>query len=641
MIWLASAHWPECVDDVYIVVDYGRHWAETGRLEWTTGERVEGFSSLALVAVAAGATLLKVAPELALKGLSLTSAIAMLGLVSLVLPTSVGGTMVILGLAACAPFAYWAADGMDAMVFALLISVGWVSVLRSSRHTALWILGLSVLVRPEGVVHFCLAGAAMCARERGFRPLAAMAMPAAFLAGLLGVRVWWFGELLPTPTLLKIVAVPWSRHGALQAAGDSIPFLGLLAAVIPRPSRWCNREVWIAALPLLIQAATLVRASGDWMTHARLLLPGAVATVLCLSASSQWVWSRRRWGLAAPLLVLGALTQPVGYGRIAVSLQRPPGPAAVVRDYCRGLVTPLPEDVAWIIEHVPDGASVLVNDVGFMGGMPSVRVLDLRGLVTRAIAEASASGAEDRWLGAMMLDPVRRPFAARLAFWGEPISVPAWLNPAYPRSETLRYSGGEVVWRFEYSPPIPASRVSNRWAALAAQHPNHAWVAWRNAVAAEAAELGSGAPILAAARLRFPFDDRFAGADSVSFVDSSGPLDWASDRGFALPVGGWLESATGLCAAGQIDLAVDLDVGPMGAQPAELVVHWISAAGVSTSGAALTVAAPATERLGALCPLGEVGRYRVGRVDGAGGPSRPPDQRSSAFRTIFVYRPSR
>ena len=509
---MASARWPECVDDVYILVDYGRHWAETGRLEWTTGERVEGFSSLVLVVASALATLGGLAPELALKAIALLSAAAILAVTSKVLPTSRWGALVVVGLGICSPFAYWAGDGMDAMLFALVLAAGWFSLLRGTGHCAFWLLALSAAIRPEGIVHFGAAAFAVSLRERtDMRSLPAMVGPSLALACLFGLRLWWFREPIPTPALLKIVATPYSVHGIAQALGDVVPFLGLLVAVMPAGSRWREAGPWISILPLLIQIAVLVRASGDWMTHSRLLLPGAIATIVCLGSMVDTGASRLRWGIAVPLVALGGLLQPVGYGQIDVRLQRPPSPAEVGRDYARGLVTPLPEDVAWVVEHVPDGGRVLVNDVGFMGGIQGIHVLDLCGLTTRAIAEASAAGDEDAWLRRLLLNPVGRPFGVRLAFWGEAAVVPGWLFPSYPRSDTLRYPGGEVVWYYEGSSGPTNGEVARRWEGLQVQHPQHAWIAWRSALAADTAHPGDGDRIRSAAASRFPFDQRFVG----------------------------------------------------------------------------------------------------------------------------------
>ncbi len=620
LAWLASAHWPECVDDVYILADYGRQWARTGALTWTTGEHVEGFSSFALVIVAAIATRAGVAAEMALKLTAMASAVATLGLASVQLPTTKSGTVTLLGLSACAPFVYWAADGMDAAAFGLVLAAGWMLTLRESLHRALWVLAFAAVVRPEGLVHFLVAGVVL-AFSAGWRGVVRAAFgPLASLGALMALRLWWFGALIPTPTLLKIVAVPWSPYGLRQAAGDIVPFVGLLLAVAPDPAR---RSGWLASarwLPLLVQVGVLGRASGDWMAHSRLLLPGAVASVLCAAEHARVRWSAGGWALVLPGLAAGALWLPVGYGAFNLQFLTPPGPAAVARDYGRGLVTPLPEDVGWVVEHVPDGSTVLVNDVGFLGGIPGINVLDLRGLTTRAVAEASAAGIEDEWLRGLLADPSRRPFAVRVAFWGEAPELPGWLTPAYPRTDRLTYPGGEVDW-FSEEGSVPAVKVIARWAALSSQHPDHAWIRWRYALAISATGRDPSS-VVVGGRSRFPRDDRFADPAAVRFVAGSSPLEWSD--GFLLPPSAWVETPDQACEGSSPGLTVTGPPGssalaawlPVGVHEASLVLGEVPTDQmIVPSGGAL--ATP----LDALCPRGGTGHFGVQNPGSAGSAS--------------------
>ncbi len=597
---LATPRFPESVDDVYILADYARRLVATGRLEWTNGERVEGYSSVVSVALAAVLHGLGLAPELALKGIAGASMVAIAVIANRVFDRSWAGTVAFFGLMLASPTVRWAVDGMDAPLFALVLAGGWLAVMRGRAGLGIGLLGLSGLVRPEGSLHLA-ASLGLLLLQVGFRRTLPQAAPTLIaLLAYHALRTLWFGDCVPTPTLLKVVATPASLYGLRQGVVESAPYFGVFLLLAPRLSV----PAAVAAIPLLLQVAVETRSSGDWMAGGRLVMPGAIATAILLAAIRPA--PRRipvaRGAVATALAALGVALLPAAWGTVGSQWQPRPTRARLAAGTNRGLVTPLPEDVAWIVEHVPEGRCVLVNDVGMVGGIPGVCVLDIRGLVTRASAEAAAEGRQDEWFREVLASE-SRPYAVRQAWWGiEPQDAPGWLVGAYSRRVDLRYPAGTVGWFVDAEARLPLPEVARRWSALGEQHPDHPWIAWRAAIAAANAGDENGAHALARrASSRWPEVDMLAAHSSRwSFGTGTVPLEWEAGSGFVVVGSGMLETRPVDCAE-RLRVASDLAV-------------FVTVASLATDrSSTTTVSPPGTTVAFPGCEADAVGggRYRV------------------------------
>ncbi len=123
MVRLAAPFWPGQIDDVFISLAYAWEWVEHGALQWSTGERVEGYSNFLLVVLLAAGARIGLDGGLFAKWIELIAATGLLLAFWARAPRDVRGFAVLLALATWAPFSYWAVMGLETMLFALLLVV--------------------------------------------------------------------------------------------------------------------------------------------------------------------------------------------------------------------------------------------------------------------------------------------------------------------------------------------------------------------------------------------------------------------------------------------------------------------------------------------------------------------------------------
>lgn len=545
---LATPAWPATVDDVYITLTYARRWAESGALEWTTGERVEGYSNFLFLAAMAVSAKLGLDIDLLAQLVAFGAASATLVLLHRRLGPGAPASLCLLALAGWAPLSHWSAIGLETTLYSALLAGGWMLALGSPSAWGggMVLLSLASVTRPEGALHLA-AGALTVVRHtpsRGSRLAAASAL--AVLLAYHAARVSWFGSLAPTAFLVKVAPVGPTRFGVQQWLGDLATAGGLLAATVTAGRVRRHDLGWVLG-PLLIQGATLVSASGDWMSWARLSLPGVVATVCAYATLA----SPRRFvpplwlGAVAALVLACSLLEPRGYGTVDLQLRSLSAVARPAANLGHGLDTPVAEDIAWAVDNVPTGASVLAVDVGLLGDVPGVRIVDGRGLTHRPAAEATARGEVNEWLRATLENPVSRPAFQRLASWGGTThpEYPSWLLDGYDLRADLLYGGGSIRWYATVDDsPSPAERAV-RWDEMLRRHPSHPFLRWHAALSAAA-----DGDLLRAERLssegarKWPEMDQFGDAPrSLAIVRATRALAWSSDLGVALQCG---ESAT-------------------------------------------------------------------------------------------------
>lgn len=543
LLWLAARHLPFQFDDFYITAGFARQWAETGELAWTSGERVEGFSSLLHVILLRCAMTVGADVDRFAKATSLLAGCSLLVLFHRRLPRDAAGAFVLTALTLWAPLAFWSAIGAEITLFALLVSLGWMLVGRAGaqRGAGAWLLWLAALTRPEGTVHLLAAAALrLWRRDRWERADAALAVALGCLAAYHGARAWYFGSLWSTPALVKVAASRGVGVGLAWIAIDAACAAAIVVSLVAT-RRLPRRTSVLVAAPLAIQAIVLLRANGDWMGVSRLLLPGIVASALLwIEHSEPRRASRVVLASALAVALVASATTPASFTPSLRRRSRPPL-AAPWHWLDEGLGTPDLADVEWIVRHLPDGATVLVGNAGMVGNVPGIRVHDAQGLVDRDFAELSAgrAGAAERIrarLTATPLDAVRR--------FDLPREVEALL-PQLPRSEIARYDGGPVEWLRADDRAPSAATVEARWAALADRFPSQPWLAWQRALAAaDRGAVDLATELARAAAARAPLAAELADAPaSLAFTGGDATLEWrrrASASGFVVHTGATL-----------------------------------------------------------------------------------------------------
>lgn len=471
LVWLAAAAWPVVYDDVLISLAYAWEWRDSGVLRWTTGEVVEGYSNPLWVALLSLTVSSGVDGVALAKLASLGSALGLLAWTAARAPDHVASTWFVVALATWSSLDQWATMGLETPLYALCLAVGWTEVLggheRWGRGTVA--LGLAAICRPEGMFQLLLG---LLARPRG--PLTREdRLPALGVVAWLGytaVRVFYFGAFWPAPVLAKLGIIGVGVAGLTQvwrelvvAAGPLVVAFALFRPTTPRAA--------LVALPLLLQGAVLVRADGDWMAFGRLTLPGIAAATVAWVVAGEPRSGRVPWSLAVVAVALAAPFQSRQVHEGAVRVRREVAELAdPVGAYQQGFDTPFHDQLAWVVEHVPDGGGVLTNDVGIVGQVPGVKIFDRVGLVDGRHARFLAYGGDD---------PAFAPgyFGGEVQFWR--LTEYSGSDPVVPVAVTSRFlacspaEGGRIrsVWCWTTDARPDAATIEARWRHLAERYP--------------------------------------------------------------------------------------------------------------------------------------------------------------------------
>lgn len=508
LVLLGAPVWPQQIDDQLITLAFAHEWAATGMLRWGTGEVVEACSSFLQLCLAAGWIALGGADaNLFVKRLAVLCGCAIVVLAAKRVPRSAPGLLVLAALLTWEPLAWWTFAGMETTLFALPLTVGWVSLLsggpgRGSPIVSLGALWLAAMARPEGNVHYAL-GALLLAVTGDSRARRAIIVTAAALFAYHLFRVSYFGHLLPTPYFVKMASTDpfgpqWSQWGwellTLGGIGAAL-FGGFRFRALP-------------LLPFVVQCAVELRAETDWMGHARYLLPGVCATAVAWAASAppRPLGRSQLAGLLAIVVCASALVPP-SVTLEGIALRDPRDLATPLRWFRTALDTTQLEDVTWIVEHTPWNGGVLLEDVGMPGNVAGVRIIDLVGLTDRAIALAwldPESG--DAALRARFSGVGAPALVRRMKYGDDPFARPVpWLR--LPSAQPVTYPQGTALqYRLTKARPTP-EQIGERWAALHARYPSQGPVTWYHALdLARRGHLVDAARIAAVATRRFPAD---------------------------------------------------------------------------------------------------------------------------------------
>ncbi|MBK8957735.1 MAG: hypothetical protein IPM80_04715 [Proteobacteria bacterium] len=433
MYWLAVL----TVDDVFIVYRYARNLANGAGLVFNVGERVEGVTcflwTLALAPLhALGGSLPRLAPLLC----------ALCGLTTIALVTRLHAAcedrrhiawrdlLPALLLVSSPPFIYWSVGALEAVPFALLVSLALLAHAREMRAPAAWPasalwLGLAAMTRPETpvVALALMVDRLLHARERGDRALAGKAMLrwlavlAAVVLPFLCFRYAYFGEWLPNTYYAKLGApltarLPTGLHYLLGWTETLLPHFGLDART-RRTLAWqvlillmlmllvalAERRVRACALTAIALLVACVFEGGDWMTMSRFVVPALPALAVVGAAALLKLGARRhRAWLAAAVTMLVVVA-----GGVAAQRERDGGrgmrAVALGHERAHGALG------RYIVRHAAPGDTVALMDVGLIGWLAAdQRILDISGLTDHFIARAPGPFLDKRYPASYVLD---------------------------------------------------------------------------------------------------------------------------------------------------------------------------------------------------------------------------------------------
>lgn len=433
MRWLAVL----TVDDVFIVYRYARNLADGAGFVFNVGERVEGVTcflwTLLLAPLhALGGSLPRLAPVLS----------ALCGLATVVLVTRMHADsearqrlawrdlLPALLLVTSPPFIYWSVGTLEAVPFALLVSLALFAHGREMDGTsrwpvsALW-LGLATMTRPEApvVALALLADRLLHAREDGDYASAGKAMLrwlvvlAAVVLPFLCFRYFYFGEWLPNTYYAKLGAplsarAPTGLHYLRGWAETLLPHFGLETRA-RRSLGWQvliivtlvllvavgERRQRAAALTAIGLLAACVFEGGDWMTMSRFVVPALPALALVGASAILKLTVRRRGAWLAGALVL--LIAVAGFSAAQRERDGGRGMRAVALGHARAHG----ELGRYISGHAAPGDTVALMDVGLIGWLAAEqRILDISGLTDHFIARAPGPFLDKHYPAAYVLD---------------------------------------------------------------------------------------------------------------------------------------------------------------------------------------------------------------------------------------------
>jgi hypothetical protein len=404
---LAMSQGPACIDDAYISFRYARNLVAGDGLVFNRGERVEGFTNPGWVLLLAGVQALGLdLPAVARvvnETLGLVLVIASVLFVARRSPHPVWAAALAGGLlAADGSLARWSQDGLETVLFTLLLFAG---TARAARSRGGGWFALAAWVRPEGLLLFA-AARLWRLREAGWTRVAWRELRretllfTALVAPLIVGRLLYYGTWLPNTFYAKVGATGAQVSRGLEyvfrflladrAAVAALALALLLACLVGRDSRRLEAEESWGGIFLAVASAQVLYVmlvGGDWMGHGRFLVPVLPLVYLPLAHTGAELLgsirtpARRRIAVACLLVGGGAhllLSSILSERRSVVSERAYSASRLAVARFLR--------------EEADSDDTILTNEIGQLGWVTGLRTLDVHGLTDPHIARQRAPG---------------------------------------------------------------------------------------------------------------------------------------------------------------------------------------------------------------------------------------------------------
>ncbi len=424
-VWFAARLIPNLVlrlqfEDQLIVLRYARNLAEGNGLVYNAGERVMGFTTPLFTVVSSAFVVLGGDQAAAWQnGFGL---LCMLGTAALA-----ARLLVLLGAGPAAPLAValvtfnpavaynYLYVGMEMHLFALLFLLALDLHLSDRATAAAVVAALLFLTRPEGALLAAMLIAHGWLRRREAPIRQALAALAVALPWLLFAFAY-YGDVLPRTLGAKegeSIVSPW-RYLDLVREIYSEAGKSLLAAYSPSLAQTIAGPLLLTALLVVGATALLRRRAALWPLIAFPI--GALFGYAAIGSLPGYTWHYYTLNiLGAFLVALGVHASLVGTGRLcrqAAELLPPNLRIATPRPLVAVLLTTIPilaltlpvlrntslqighrveptarqqglEDMGrWLAERYEPSTSVLVREIGHVGWVSGLRIVDRGGLVT-------------------------------------------------------------------------------------------------------------------------------------------------------------------------------------------------------------------------------------------------------------------
>jgi hypothetical protein len=398
-VYHASLYWAWTEDDAFISFRYAQNLAAGNGLVFNPGERVEGYSNLSWVLLAAGALRAGLDPTTVAKSVGLACgalAVLLAWLLARRLTPQPGPTALLAPfyLAISPVLVQHSASGLETSLFAVLVmggvlltAAGEGFVLRALRVLVLLLLAVT---RPEGpaVAALLLLIGPFTRGSARRRRAWTEAVVFGVLFGTYFIWRWsYFGAPFPNTFYAKTRG---GLHGIIDGAQYTLdflrdaggPLLVSLAAVPMIVGR--TRPVMVPALVVLAFYFGFVMISGgDWMFHYRFfahVLPLLAATI---AAGLDVVLSlprpgKARTAAAYALVAIVLLATHMSLGNTELRIARIVLPALQRHNY---LSQNYEELGRWFAENTPPDASIAISDVGAVGYFSQRTIIDMFGLI--------------------------------------------------------------------------------------------------------------------------------------------------------------------------------------------------------------------------------------------------------------------
>jgi len=380
LLGVGAACWPFTVDDAFIVGRYAYNFANGAGWAFNPGAPSDGVTGPLWLLVAAAGEVLGLDPVAAAKAIGLACSALAAALAVAWLRRRQGGTrgawVAALLLGAQGTLAFWGVAGLETGLATLAMTlVGLGAAARPAPQPVVVGLAGAALawLRPEAAPAVLVGLFALALRSRR-AGMIGLGLAGAGGAGVVAFRVAMFGDPLPLSYHAKPAELVHSVPYVLEALLITTGVAGLFLAAL---SLW-NARAGDRTLGAMVLAHLLavVLAGGDWMPGHRMIAPVLPLYAILAGACLARPHRGRARRAAVALLFAVAFLFPLADVVAHVPDLRAAGQTRET------VGRPL---AAWLAGH---GESMALVDVGFLGYVSGLRVVDLGGLTEPSVARA-------------------------------------------------------------------------------------------------------------------------------------------------------------------------------------------------------------------------------------------------------------